>query len=60
MLIYYVTLHFCIIIILVFLFQLRIAALNDPYSGNAGGVRGADYGCYREAHRAGIKGTFRY
>ncbi|XP_066142162.1 collagen alpha-1(XVIII) chain isoform X3 [Euwallacea fornicatus] len=38
---------------------LRIAALNEPYSGNAGGVRGADYDCYREAHRAGLKGTFR-
>ncbi|CAG9761536.1 unnamed protein product [Ceutorhynchus assimilis] len=38
---------------------LRIAALNNPYTGNAGGVRGADYDCYREAHRAGLKGTFR-
>lgn len=27
--------------------QLRIAALNDPWSGDMHGVRGADYACYR-------------
>ncbi|XP_050311873.1 collagen alpha-1(XVIII) chain isoform X3 [Anthonomus grandis grandis] len=39
--------------------SLRLAALNDPYTGNSGGIRGSDYACYREAHRAGLKGTFR-
>ncbi|XP_048525062.1 collagen alpha-1(XVIII) chain isoform X3 [Dendroctonus ponderosae] len=38
---------------------LRIAALNSPLSGSVGGIRGGDYECYREAQRAGIKGTFR-
>ncbi|XP_042870468.1 collagen alpha-1(XV) chain-like isoform X1 [Penaeus japonicus] len=39
--------------------QLRLAALNQPYSGDMHGVRGADYSCYREARRAGLRGTFR-
>ncbi|KAK4291744.1 hypothetical protein Pmani_035446 [Petrolisthes manimaculis] len=39
--------------------KLRLAALNEPYTGDMHGVRGADYGCYRQARRAGLKGTFR-
>lgn len=39
--------------------QLRLAALNQPFSGDMHGVRGADYACYRQARRAGLKGTFR-
>ncbi|XP_076263566.1 collagen XV/XVIII-type protein multiplexin isoform X3 [Rhynchophorus ferrugineus] len=39
--------------------MLRLAALNEPATGDVHGVRGADYACYREAHRAGLKGTFR-
>ncbi|CAL4084333.1 unnamed protein product [Meganyctiphanes norvegica] len=38
---------------------LRLAALNEPYSGDMRGVRGVDYSCYRQARRAGLKGTFR-
>lgn len=36
-----------------------MAALNEAYTGDVHGVRGADYSCYREAKRAGLKGTFR-
>lgn len=36
-----------------------MAALNEPYTGDIHGVRGADYYCYREARRAGLRGTFR-
>ncbi|KAK4876611.1 hypothetical protein RN001_009117 [Aquatica leii] len=39
--------------------QLRMVALNEPYTGDIHGVRGADYSCYREARRAGLRGTFR-
>ncbi|KAL3275610.1 hypothetical protein HHI36_020363 [Cryptolaemus montrouzieri] len=39
--------------------QLRMAALNEAYTGDVHGVRGADYACYREARRAGLRGTFR-
>ena len=42
-----------------FLFQLRMAALNEPFTGDMHGVRGADYACYRQARRAGLRGTFR-
>lgn len=42
-----------------FLFQLRMAALNEPYTGDMHGVRGADYACYRQARRANLRGTFR-
>uniref|UniRef100_A0A0C9RAM2 Col15a1_0 protein n=1 Tax=Fopius arisanus TaxID=64838 RepID=A0A0C9RAM2_9HYME len=38
---------------------LRMAALNEPISGDMHGVRGADYACYRQARRAGLRGTFR-
>ena len=36
-----------------------MAALNEPYTGDMTGVRGADYSCYRESRRAGLRGTFR-
>ncbi|KAF5301759.1 hypothetical protein FQR65_LT08742 [Abscondita terminalis] len=39
--------------------MLRMVALNEPYTGDIHGVRGADYSCYREARRAGLRGTFR-
>lgn len=40
-------------------FQLRMAALNEPFTGDMHGIRGADYACYRQAKRAGLRGTFR-
>nr|XP_029726514.1 collagen alpha-1(XVIII) chain [Aedes albopictus] len=39
--------------------MLRMGALNEPYSGDIQGIRGADYACYRQARRAGLLGTFR-
>ncbi|XP_059470100.1 collagen alpha-1(XV) chain isoform X3 [Neocloeon triangulifer] len=39
--------------------MLRLAALNEPSTGNMHGVRGADYSCYRQARRANLRGTFR-
>ncbi|KAK7065734.1 Collagenase NC10 and Endostatin [Halocaridina rubra] len=39
--------------------MLRLAALNEPRTGDMTGVRGADYACYREARKAGLRGTFR-
>lgn len=42
-----------------YVLQLRLAALNEAYTGDIHGVRGADYACYREARRAGLRGTFR-
>ncbi|XP_074035185.1 collagen XV/XVIII-type protein multiplexin isoform X2 [Leptinotarsa decemlineata] len=39
--------------------HIRLAALNEAYAGDVHGVRGADYACYREARRAGLRGTFR-
>ncbi|XP_055707831.1 collagen alpha-1(XV) chain isoform X2 [Phlebotomus papatasi] len=39
--------------------SLRIAALNEPYTGDLKGMRGADFDCYRQARRAGLVGTFR-
>uniref|UniRef100_A0A1Y1L8H1 Thrombospondin-like N-terminal domain-containing protein n=2 Tax=Photinus pyralis TaxID=7054 RepID=A0A1Y1L8H1_PHOPY len=39
--------------------QLRMIALNEPFTGDIHGVRGADYSCYRESRRAGLRGTFR-
>ncbi|XP_017777566.1 PREDICTED: collagen alpha-1(XVIII) chain isoform X3 [Nicrophorus vespilloides] len=39
--------------------NLRMAALNEAYTGDVHGVRGADYACYRESRRAGLRGTFR-
>lgn len=37
----------------------RLIALDQPYSGDLHGVRGADYECYRQANYYGIKGTFK-
>lgn len=42
-----------------YVFQLRMAALNEPFTGDMHGIRGADYACYRQARRAGLRGTFR-
>ncbi|XP_037050448.1 collagen alpha-1(XV) chain-like isoform X3 [Bradysia coprophila] len=39
--------------------SLRMAALNEPYSGDLQGIRGADFACYRQARRAGLLGTFK-
>lgn len=39
--------------------KLQMAALNEPYSGDQQGLRGADFQCYRQARRAGLLGTFR-
>ncbi|RZF42427.1 hypothetical protein LSTR_LSTR011565 [Laodelphax striatellus] len=39
--------------------MLRMAALNEPYTGDLKGQRGADYACYRQSRRAGLRGTFR-
>lgn len=36
-----------------------MAALNQPYTGDMHGVRGADYECYRQSRRANFRGTFR-
>lgn len=36
-----------------------MAALNEAYTGGMNGPRGADYACYKEARRAGLRGTFR-
>ncbi|XP_032309717.1 collagen alpha-1(XVIII) chain isoform X12 [Drosophila ananassae] len=38
---------------------LRVAALNDPSSGDLQGIRGADFACYRQGRRAGLLGTFK-
>ena len=38
---------------------LRVAALNSAQSGNMGGINAANYACYREAMRAGLRGSFR-
>ncbi|XP_042238508.1 collagen alpha-1(XI) chain-like isoform X2 [Homarus americanus] len=39
--------------------ELRLAALNEPWSGNVRGVSSADYACYRQARTAGLRGSFR-
>lgn len=39
--------------------QMKMIALNEPYSGNAHGIRGADYACYRQAARAGLPGVYK-
>ncbi|CAO1413063.1 unnamed protein product [Diamesa tonsa] len=40
-------------------FSLRMAALNEPYTGNLQGLRIADLNCHRQARRAGLIGTFK-
>ncbi|KAK8748533.1 hypothetical protein OTU49_015842 [Cherax quadricarinatus] len=39
--------------------MLRLAALNEPWTGNLRGVSSADYACYRQARTAGLRGSFR-
>lgn len=39
--------------------QLRMAALNEPFTGNLQGMRNADLNCHRQARRAGLMGTFK-
>ncbi|XP_034951100.1 collagen alpha-1(XVIII) chain isoform X3 [Chelonus insularis] len=39
--------------------KLRMAALNEPMTGDMHGLSGADFACYRQARRAGLRGTFR-
>lgn len=39
--------------------QLRMAALNQPYSGDLHGIRGADLQCHMQARKANLRGTFR-
>ncbi|XP_063702302.1 collagen alpha-1(XVIII) chain isoform X3 [Culicoides brevitarsis] len=39
--------------------SLRMAALNEPQTGNMKGISGIDYACYRQARRAGLLGTFK-
>lgn len=36
-----------------------MAALNEPYTGDMQGIRGADFQCYRQARRAALSGTFK-
>ncbi|XP_044016680.1 collagen alpha-1(XV) chain [Aphidius gifuensis] len=38
--------------------MLRIAALNDPTTGDMHGIKSADYACYRQARRNGFDGSF--
>jgi len=39
--------------------QLHLVAANGAYSGDMGGVSGADYACYRQARHVGMRSTFR-
>ncbi|EFX62931.1 hypothetical protein DAPPUDRAFT_15160, partial [Daphnia pulex] len=39
--------------------QLRLVALNEPLSGDMGGIQRVDYACFRQARPAGLRGTFR-
>lgn len=34
-------------------------ALNEAFSGSQGGLRGADFACFKESRRAGLRGTYR-
>lgn len=46
-------------LLILLLLQLYIFALNAPWSGRMGGIRGADAKCHKQAKQAGKKGTFR-
>ncbi|XP_073947444.1 collagen alpha-1(XV) chain-like [Choristoneura fumiferana] len=37
---------------------LRLAALNEPHTGDMHGVRGTNYECLRQGQKAGLSGTF--
>lgn len=39
--------------------MVRLVALNEPLSGDMGGIQRADYACFRQARQAGLRGTFR-
>ena len=39
--------------------QLRLVALNQPLSGDLGGVAGADYQCYQQSFKSGATGIYR-
>ncbi|OQV16879.1 putative Collagen alpha-1(XVIII) chain [Hypsibius exemplaris] len=39
--------------------KLHLIALNEPFTGNQGGIRGADFACFKESRKAGLKGTYR-
>ncbi|XP_018027671.1 collagen alpha-1(XVIII) chain [Hyalella azteca] len=39
--------------------HLRVAALNEPVSGDMKGQKAADFSCYRQARSAGLTGSFR-
>jgi len=41
------------------LYQFHLVAANAAYSGDMGGVSGADHACYRQARQAGMRSTFR-
>ena len=33
---------------------MRLVALNEPLSGDMGGIQRADYACFRQARQAGL------
>lgn len=35
--------------------QLRLVALNEPLSGDMGGIQRVDYACFRQARQAGLR-----
>ena len=35
--------------------QVRLVALNEPLSGDMGGIQRADYACFRQARQAGLR-----
>jgi len=43
----------------VYVCQLRLVAANSAYTGDIGGLSGADYVCYRQSRQAGLRSTFR-
>lgn len=39
--------------------QLHLIAANEPYTGDMGGIKGADHVCFNQALEVGYRGTFR-
>ncbi|GAU89174.1 hypothetical protein RvY_01755 [Ramazzottius varieornatus] len=39
--------------------KLHLIALDEPFSGSQGGIRGADFACFKESRRTGLRGTYR-
>jgi hypothetical protein len=35
--------------------QLRLVALNEPFTGNMGGIQRVDSACFRQARQAGLR-----